>query len=112
MTGLTVSTVLATTAAGSVLATATNPNDVWSVLTGLGPVGAILVLFIWGKLRTEAEVKSLQARLDVKDTIIEHKDGQILALTQGYTDKAMPTLARAIAVLERYDEDNRGRGSP
>lgn len=111
MGGTGLGTVLVTTASVPFLAAADPAADPWSLLTGLGPVGAIVVLLIWGKLRTENEVKGLEARLDVYQRIVEQKDQQILALTNGYTEKAMPTLARAIAVLERYEHESRGRGN-
>jgi hypothetical protein len=99
------------TAAAITYAVSDGGGDPISILTGLGPVGVVALLLIFGKLRTEAEVKGLQQRLEVKDEIIAKKDKQIEALTQGYVDKAMPTLTRLAVALERIDERQTRNGA-
>lgn len=102
----------ASTVAMSHWAAADNPADPISILYGLGPVGLICALLITGHLRTRGEVTGLEQRIVVKDQIIAQKDAQIQALTQGYVDKAMPTLTRLATVLERIESDRRAQGGP
>lgn len=104
-------TMLAATASSTLVAAAGTTEDPWSLLIGYGPLGLIAALLIFGKLRTEAEVKGLEERIKAWQDIVAQKDAQIIALQNGYTDKAIPTLARAIMILERLEEDRRGRGS-
>jgi len=70
-------------------------------LINLGVAGIWLTAFLTGKVRPGKEVESLEARLALKDKIIEAKDTQIASLSAGMMDRAVPVIERATQVMER-----------
>jgi hypothetical protein len=86
----------------SILLAAEQPlADPVAWLINLGVAGIWLIAFLTGKIRPGKEVESLEARLAVKDKIIEQKDTQIAALSAGLMDRALPILERTTLILER-----------
>lgn len=70
-------------------------------LVNLGTAGVFLILFVTGRIRSGKDVESLEARLALKDKIIEAKDTQIASLMSGMLERAVPALERSTQVMER-----------
>jgi hypothetical protein len=68
--------------------------DPYSTLVSLGPVGIILILMIWGKLRTEGEVKRLEEENKAKDE-------KISALTESAMGQVIPLMVRVASALDK-----------
>lgn len=70
-------------------------------LINLGVAGIWLIMFITGKVRPGKEVDGLEARLALKDKIIEAKDVQIASLQAGILEQAVPAIVRSTQIMER-----------
>ncbi len=75
--------------------------DPLSAVLAYGPLGIMVVLFIVGKLRTEGEVRRLEAECARKDAIIGLKDEQLARQQQALAETAIPVMARATQALEQ-----------
>jgi hypothetical protein len=75
-------------------------TDPWSALIGLGPVGIILLLFVLGKIRTEAEVTRLEKRND-------ELTKQLAEVAKVLMEQVIPAQAKSTLVLERLYEERR-----
>lgn len=76
---------------------------------------ALIVGLVWlatGRVVPRARVEQLEKQLDAKDVALQRKDEQIQklndqnqALNKGLLDTAVPALARAALILEKYHTD-------
>jgi len=77
------------------------PADPLSAILAYGPLGVMVFLFVIGKLRTEGEVKRLEAECGRKDEIIRLKDEQIAKQSDALVQTAIPAVVRATQALDR-----------
>jgi hypothetical protein len=76
-------------------------TDPLTALVSYGAVGIILFLFVIGKIRTEGEVRRLQADKEQLRSEMAAKDDQISRLTASIMEQAIPTLAKSTDLLSR-----------
>ena len=91
----------ALTAAAVLAAEAGSSFDPLQMLASAGLPGVVILLLITGKLRTESEVKRLEADNERLHGIIATKDELIAALNSSIVDRAIPALTTSTHVLER-----------
>lgn len=95
-----VATPLFVDASGVLATSSTGGFDVTSLVGTVVTPALVIVLLLFGKLRTEPEVKRLEADIDSLRAQVREKDAQINTLQTGIVDKAIPALARTTLVLE------------
>lgn len=91
------------------------------VVTSLGVTGCLIVGIYWlvtGRLAPKSVIDRMQTQIDAKDAALQRKDEQIQklndqnqALNKGLLDTAVPALARAALILEKYHTDTTVRRS-
>lgn len=84
--------------------TGTHSPDIYSLLGTAVTPAIVVVLLLMGKLRTEAEVKRLEADIRNRDAVIATKDDQLSALQNGLIERAIPALTRSTLVLETLNQ--------
>lgn len=67
--------------------------------TVLTPV-IVVALLIMGKLRTEGEVKRVEASCARLEALLDRKDEQLQVLQRSVDERAIPALTRAALILE------------
>lgn len=86
-------------------------NTIATVVSSLVTPSVVVWLFVTGRIVRGTELDKKDAALERKDELLQKLNDQNQALNKGLIDTAVPALARAALILEKFHTDTTVRRS-